>query len=48
MSTKKPVCRCVICRVTFLRTEDYLHPRHRCITLRHPSAFQPSTTRPAS
>lgn len=46
--TRRPVCRCVACGVTFLRVEDYRHPvTHRCVVLRHPAA-QPAPTRPVA
>lgn len=44
---RRPVCRCVMCQVTFLRVEDYLNPRHLCVMRRHPSA-QPATTQPVA
>lgn len=47
MTTRRPVCRCVACGVTFLRVEDYQRPTHRCVVLRHPSA-QPVPTRPVA
>lgn len=39
MRTDRPV-KCVSCQLTFLSVHGYLHPTHRCVVLRHPSARQ--------
>ena len=33
----RPV-KCVTCQVIFLSVNVYLHPTHRCVVSRHPSA----------
>jgi len=37
MMTDRPV-KCVSCQLTFISVNVYLHPTHRCVVSRHPSA----------
>ena len=37
MIERRPV-KCVSCQLTFISVNVYLHPTHRCVVSRHPSA----------